>query len=427
MVATPARSPFPSRTVALFVIPGAFGGTLAAWMRVRGYAPHWWAPPLVGAALAGLYSLGVMALRDTAGVQRLEQRLRRFFTPPRRLRMTREGRYFVGIALAIGFAAINTGNNLLYLLLGMMLSLILASGILSEMSLRGLRIERLPPARIEAGRPFLMGVALANDKRRLPSFSVEVEDLLGGAALDKKCWFLKVPAGKQQRTSYRHQLPRRGRYVMTGFRLSTKFPFALFRKSRLVEQEAEVIVLPQVHPVMQPSPPLRPSMGEEQRSTRGRRGEFYGLRDFREGDDARDVHWRSTARRGRPMVREHEDEAARRVTLFVDNGLPGGAACDDAGLLDGLERAISLAASLAAHYLERGYAARLVARGDAVGWASGMPHLDRLLRFLALLPTVEEQVAFAAPPEPGTESIHVARRGAPPRAGDPASARTLYS
>ena len=72
-------------------------------------------------------------------------RMRRWLRPPRRLRATREGKYFVGITLGVGFAAVNTGNNLLYLLLGMMLSLIIASGILSEVSLRDLSLTRTPP------------------------------------------------------------------------------------------------------------------------------------------------------------------------------------------------------------------------------------------------------------------------------------------
>ncbi|MGZ3440098.1 MAG: hypothetical protein ACXVDD_11300, partial [Polyangia bacterium] len=102
---------------------------------------------------------------------------RRWFRPPRRLSFTREGKYFVGITIGVGFAAINTGNNLLYLLLGMMLSLIIASGIMSEMSLRNLTVTRQPPTRIHARRPFLMGIGLANGKKKLPSFSIEVEDL----------------------------------------------------------------------------------------------------------------------------------------------------------------------------------------------------------------------------------------------------------
>src|SRR3954467_10043613 len=171
-------------------------------------------------------------------------RFRRWLRPPRRLQFTREGKYFVGITIGVGFAAINTGNNLLYLLLGMMLSLIIASGIMSEMSLRNLTVTRQPPTRIHARRPFLMGIGLANGKKKLPSFSVEVEDLVGNKPLDKKCYFLKLPAGRLQHTSYRHTFPRRGRYTYSGFRISTKFPFALFRKSPLRGLTTQVISFP---------------------------------------------------------------------------------------------------------------------------------------------------------------------------------------
>src|SRR3954469_7925051 len=176
-------------------------------------------------------------------------RLRRWMRPPRALKTTREGKYFIGITIGVGFAAINTGNNLLYLLLGMMLSLIVASGVLSEMSLRLLEVTRQPPGRIFAKTPFLMGIGLRNAKKRAPSFSIEVEDLQADKPLDKKCYFLKLPAGRLQHTSYRHTFPRRGRYVFTAFRVSTKFPFALFRKSRRVELPAEVIVFPQLSPI----------------------------------------------------------------------------------------------------------------------------------------------------------------------------------
>src|SRR5437016_3434535 len=169
----------------------------------------------------------------------------------------------------------------------MMLSLIIASGIMSELSLRNLKVTRQPPGRIHARRPFLMGIGLSNGKKRLPSFSVEVEDLVGERPLDKKCYFLKLPAGRMQHTSYRHTFPRRGRYTFTAFRLSTKFPFALFRKSRLVEIAGEVVVYPAIHAVQRPRPPRARVYGDEHLGVRGRRGEFHGLHEFREGDDPR--------------------------------------------------------------------------------------------------------------------------------------------
>ncbi len=339
-------------------------------------------------------------------------RLRRWLRPPRRLQFTREGKYFVGITVGVGFAAINTGNNLLYLLLGMMLSLILASGVLSEMSLRGLEVVRLPPGRLHAKRPVLMGIGLKNKKRRLPSFSIEVEDLVDEKPLDKKCYFLKLPAGRLQHTSYRHSFAARGRYTFTGFRLSTKFPFALFRKSRIVEARSEVIVYPALVAVGRPPPPRAQVLGEENRGRPGRRGEFGGLHQFREGDDPRDIHWRSTARLGRTMVREYEDESARRVSIFLDHALPGGEACADADAREGMERAISVAASLAADYLERGYAVRVVTRGEALPWLQGPAQLPRLLRALALLEAVDEKAPWAARPDAIAEPILVMRRGA---------------
>jgi len=343
--------------------------------------------------------------------------LRRWLRPPRTLSTTREGKYFIGITIGVGFAAINTGNNLLYLLLGMMLSLIVASGVLSEISLRALDVTRQPPARIHARTPFLMGIGLGNQKRRFPSFSIEVEDLVDDKPLDKKCYFLKLPSGRLQHTSYRHTFPRRGRYTFTAFRVSTKFPFALFRKSRRVERAAEVIVFPQLQPVGRPDPRLSALVGEEARGRAGRRGEFAALREFREGDDPRDIHWGSTARKGRAMVREYEDESARRVSIFLDNALPGGEACRDEALLEGLERAVSLAASLAADHLERGFAVRLVVRkpaapGETAPWYQGPSQLPRLLRVLALLPAATADTPFSSGPDGNTEPIVVVARGA---------------
>jgi len=346
------------------------------------------------------------------------ERWRRWWRPPRRLTFTREGKYFVGITFGVGVAAINTGNNLLYLLLGMMLSMIVASGILSELSLRDLTVSRQPPGRLHARQPFLMGIALLNTKRRLPSFSIEVEDLLDGKPVDKKCYFLKLPAGRQQATSYRHTLPRRGRYRLTGFILSTKFPFALFRKSRTVELSSEVIVFPALVSAARLGAARTNAVGTEPSGKRARRGEPFGLHAFREGDDPRDIHWPTTARRGRTMVREYEDEAARRVSIFIENALPGGEACTDEGERDALERAVSVAASLALDHLERGFAVRLVARGEVLPtqWLIGREQATVLLTALALLPAALPETPFAIRPDSAADPVLVTPRPSAPAA-----------
>jgi uncharacterized protein (DUF58 family) len=360
-------------------------------------------------------------------------RLRRRFRPPRRLSFTREGRIIVFLSVGVGFAAINTGNNLLYLLLGWQLSFIIASGVLSEMTLRELRIERRPPPRIHASEPFLMEVVIKNGKPKRASYSIEVEDLMGKTPIDKRCYFLKIPEGKSQRTSYRHTFVRRGSYTLTGYRLATKFPFALFRKSRDVDAPLPILVYPARVSVPRP-PPRTVTRGDATAERLGRRGEFFGLREHRSGDDRRDVHWKSSARTGRLLVREYEDELARRLVIGVDNALPQdvrdavGANVDDGApvgpwsngfgamtpaldaQVSAVERAISVAASLATAYLEAGWTVELVARGCHIPGGTGRIHDARIARALALLPYVSDEVAFSPMP-PRVESVLVQPRG----------------
>ena len=342
-------------------------------------------------------------------------RLLRKLRPPRRLSFTREGRTVVLIALGVGFGAINTGNNLLYLLLGWVCSFIIASGFLSEATMRGLAVKRRPPPRVFAGQPFLMEISVENTKPKLASFSIEIEDLVGERPLDKKCYFLKIPAGKTQRTSYRHTFSRRGLYVFDGFRIATKFPFGLFRKSRDADEQGEVLVYPQLVPVQRPVPRTE-SAGDATAARLGRRGDFYGLREYRQGDDRRDVHWKSSARTGRMLVREYEDELNRKVAVAIDNALPDDvlAAIEDGANppeADALERAVSLAASLALSYLDAGWAVELVARGVHVPSSAGKPQQARILRELALLPTTDQEEPFAVPLPARSESVLVQPRG----------------
>ena len=366
-------------------------------------------------------------------------RMWRALRPPRRLRFTREGRYFVAIAIGIGAAAVNTGNNLLYLILGWMLSFIVASGVLSELTMRGLKVRRRPPPRMHADQPFLMEISVENQKESMASYSIEIEDLDKGTPLDKKCFFLKVPPGRTQRTSYRHRFAKRGLYRLSGFRIGTKFPFALFRKSRVLVEEDELLVFPAVYAVKTPAPRSRHAEGTLV-SRLGRAGEFFGLREYRQGDDRRDIHWRTTARTGRTVVREYEEESQKRVTLLIDNALPDDAPAalvrsnkaekpsDTARKAaraarerdsEALEHAISLCASLANAYIAQNYAVRLLARGASVPFASGQPQLVRILKALALLPTVTAHTNFLDLPNPRVESVMVVPNGVAAVAGRP--------
>jgi uncharacterized protein (DUF58 family) len=343
----------------------------------------------------------------------LGQRILRRWLRLRGLRPTRDGGWFILVLVGILVVALNTGNNQLYLLLGMLLTLVLSSWLLSEISLRSIVPRRQPPPRVHANHPFLMGIVLRNEKRRFPSFSIEVEDLCDDQVVDKRCYFLKIPSGRTQQTSYRHSLPRRGRYVFTAFRISTKFPFALFRASRYVEHRSEIVVYPALLSLSHLPQALLSAAGEQTAGRLGRRGAFHALRELRNGDDPRDIHWKSSARRQRLMVREYEDEAVQQVTLFVDNALSPTEAKDPQAQAD-LERVISWAASLGAYYLEHGYAVALIVRSPspALSVLHSPSSLSRLLSTLALLETVTPDVPFqSAPRMPAMVGNQICQRG----------------
>lgn len=350
-----------------------------------------------------------------ARASRLESKrkrpLRRRVKPRERIRVTREGWLFILISLAVGLAAIRSGNNLLFLILGMMLGLLVVSGILSELSLRGLELNRSPAPTLHAAKPFLMSISVTNRKRSIASFSIEVEDILGERVLDKRCYFLKIPAGRTQSTAYRHAFPRRGIYQFSGFRISTKFPFALLRKSRVVELETEVVVLPAVHPVRLPPLPAPGGAGEREQQVRGRGGDVYGLRDFRPGDDPRDVHWKSSAHRGRLVLRERQADVAQQVQLVLDHRLDHPAHASLLSVAEGVERAITVTASLAGEMIRRGYRVELHGVDSGIPTDGGPAHLARILGFLARLPYADAEAKPAEPPATSAPVLHVDRTG----------------
>ncbi|HEV2147361.1 MAG TPA: hypothetical protein VGR37_08150, partial [Longimicrobiaceae bacterium] len=166
--------------------------------------------------------------------------LPRFRTPSRRLRFTRPGWIVTVGSLVLGVAAIGTGNNLLYLLLGAVLGFIVLSGWMSEQTLRALHVRRRVGAGATAGEPARIAYEVANRKRRLPSFAVEV----GEAELPGRGWIAALAAGEQGTVRAEHTWERRGVYPLRTVVLATAFPFGLFRKERDLELPGETTVWP---------------------------------------------------------------------------------------------------------------------------------------------------------------------------------------
>ncbi|HEY8369582.1 MAG TPA: DUF58 domain-containing protein [Thermodesulfobacteriota bacterium] len=330
----------------------------------------------------------------------------RLVRPPRTIRFTRDGVKFVVVALAIGVAAINTGNNLLYLVLAMMLSFIILSGILSEVTMRGITVSRDVPTTAVAGQPVAVRVGVTNGKRWAPSFSLAVHDLLArggrrgaGAPAPEgppRTYFLRVAPGETVWRHYTYTFARRGRTRFAGFRLATRYPFGLFLKSGLVEGPGEVIVLPPVDPVAAPPSGESQTAGDRPVARRGHGSTPSGLREYRPGDEPRTIHWRRSAALGDLVVREFDRDDRDRVLVALATVFPEGARSRPR-FEERFEAAVRRAASLAAHYLERGYEVELRTGGGVVPLGTGARQRQAILTTLAL---VEPTFARTAPLPP---------------------------
>ena len=260
---------------------------------------------------------------------------------PRKLRFTREGKYFVLIAFGMGFAAINTGNNLLYLLLGMLLSIILLSGFLSEAAIHGAVGRRAGLAEAFAGQAVEVGLVVQNAGRRTSGYSLRArEHIEDEGVLQAPRVVFHLPPGASRTLPLGLTFPRRGRVRSYGVRVETEFPFSLFEKARLFEAPAEYVVWPRLLPGVDVLPLLRRLAGDAEAANRAGHGlDPWGVRDARAGDPPNLMHWKATAKRGRPMVREFEDQQGHEVRLLLVN-----ASVD--GRVEAAEQAVSLAATL---------------------------------------------------------------------------------
>lgn len=239
------------------------------------------------------------------------------FRLPRHLRVPFAGRAFLLVTLGVGVAAVNTGNNLLYLALSLNLSLILLSGVLSEGTLRHVTLTTRLASEAFAGGEAFLAVTCSTEGKRFPGISLVAILRTGEGPATVR--FPDIAPGTSVTRVVPFRPSRRGELDSIHASVSTRFPFSLFEKSFELDVPAGVIVYPRPSlsaaryeglPVAGPSG--RPFLS-------GRVGAFpRGVREHLPADPVRDIHWKTTARTGRWMVKEREGEATPGIELRVE-------------------------------------------------------------------------------------------------------------
>jgi uncharacterized protein (DUF58 family) len=308
----------------------------------------------------------------------------------KKLKFTREGTLYIAAIFILGIAAINTGNNMLYLILATLLSLIIISGIMSEPILRKISFQRQFPQRIYRGVPARVRLVIKNNKRHVPSYSLNVKELPIEGMKAAPVYLVKLDANSSTSHIIKYTFNKRGWAKLDGFSLKTRFPFGFFVKFKTTLSKEQVLVYPEVKRLA-PSEVIvcLSSNGESSHTRRGDGTDIYGLRDYTLRDDARHIDWKASARSRRLLTKEYERESERKIVIVFDNfpaPVAGKGEKDDAkSRALRFEKIVERTASLANHFIENDYVVSLKTRSAEIPYSKGHDQLERILYHLALI------------------------------------------
>jgi uncharacterized protein (DUF58 family) len=325
------------------------------------------------------------------------------------------GLWMASLVLALLFPAQTTDGRDIFLNLSYLFGgLLIISYLWARFGLLGVRITRhLRTNRSQVGK-YAEEILLVENTGPLPKLWLEVRDhsdLPFHRVSRVVSW---LPAHQQRSWVTKTPCYRRGRFELGPITLYSGDPFGLFLLRREIELTGSLVV----YPLTAGLPAFSPPQGEMSGGSLLRRRTHYvttnvsGVRDYAPGDSFNRIHWPSTARTGHLIVKEFELDPLADVWLFLDMemrvhvGRPGSLAPDVTlpSVLHVLlespgqltldptteEYAVAAAASLARHFLDRGWSLGMVTyprdqRRTIVQADRGPRQLDRLLSMLAVV------------------------------------------
>ncbi len=320
------------------------------------------------------------------------------------------GLFYAILVILIGLAAMNNQNNLMFWLFGMLLSALVVSGVVSTIMLSSLTIRRMDPRHGTVGELMLVRYAVTNRSRFMPVFNIFIEDLplpddrpLRWSRLmpPARAWVMHVGPGETVHGEAVFWPVGRGTAQFERIRVTTTFPFGLIKKSISVDQPQHTLVYPMLHQLrqtlMNAIRPAGPS-GLKMSSRVGAGDEFYGMREYRWGDNARQISWKRSAVLDDLVTIERADPSPPRLRISLDLTTPTAQLKttteepETARQLE--EQAICLAASLLSMADTAGYEVGLAVGGldtPDIPLRRGQWHMHKIMAALASIELDQER------------------------------------
>ena len=261
-----------------------------------------------------------------------------------RIALTVPGLFLMVLAMGIGTAAYNTGSNILFITLSLLLACLLLSGLLSWFNFMGLAWQLRPPGPWRAGHDTLVAVEITNSKRWLPTYSLWFELTARPKVIPEP-----TPAGKELklreilaaaekhisrgRVSLRDRIePRgattlewglqpaqRGEFLVELVAVGSLYPFGFLKKSLGSGLRYTVLVWPAQIAYEWSGSMIAASGSQGRRLPRtGTGDDLFALRKYQMGDSHRLIHWKASARLGQLMIRQFSAESHDGFVLRLE-------------------------------------------------------------------------------------------------------------
>ena len=296
-----------------------------------------------------------------------------------RLRVTGAGLGYFAAWLLLLLAGWHQQLNLLLMTAGLAAGPIVASFAISGRTLRRVRFSRRTPGFVFAGRPLAIHYDLENRRTLAAVLAMEVVDELqpvdrtipGAIRLEPRIVFDRVPPRRRGHVRWASVAPARGEYRFTNSALITRAPFGFLERSETVSTPGGLIIYPDVARLARRWRRFDREATESRKGSRhdrtAQQQEYHGMRDYRAGDSLRWIHWRTTARLGRPMVKEFEQQGQQGLAVLLDPWLPRSRISSEHR--EALERVVRFAASVCYD------TCRQQGRRLLLGWTGAVPEV----------------------------------------------------
>ncbi|MGN6182398.1 MAG: DUF58 domain-containing protein [Thermoanaerobaculia bacterium] len=298
------------------------------------------------------------------------------------VRLTKVGTAYILATIVLAIAAVNTGNNALYIGVSFMLGCLLLSGMASKSGLKHLDLEIVGIDEAWAGRVTDGHLRIRNRSRIWAVRDV----LLVSPALARTVHVPLVPRRGEVRVDTPFLFQRRGIARVGSIDSYTRYPFGFVLKKRRLRVSSEVIVLPLIREDATAEEQFAPVPGDQHSANRiGGGSEIHSFREFSRGDSLRHVHWKKSASIGRWIMKQTAVDTSRSVHVVVDPFKPPQVSEEE------FEELITAAATFLFHASRRGLDVTLALPRMTVRARENESVLP-LLRALALLEATHEPV-----------------------------------